>query len=155
MFTMAKVREGSTYLDKHLTHSDYYSEKERVRGKWVGEGAKLLGLAGKSIGPGDKAFENLRQNKLPNGSGKLTQRNGKNRVCFFDFQVSAQKSVSIMGVTMEDGRLVEAHRRSAERALAELERFAATQDNHAGKGRYNRITGNVCAARLATPPAGR
>ena len=80
MFTMAKVREGSTYLDTHLTHSDYYSEKERVTGKWVGEGARLLGLAGKSIGPGDKAFEHLRQNRLPDGSGKLTLRDGHNRV---------------------------------------------------------------------------
>ena len=148
MFTMAKVREGSTYLDKHLTHSDYYSEKERVKGKWVGEGAKLLGLAGKSIGPGDKAFENLRRNKLPDGSGKLTPRNRGGRVCFFDFQVSAQKSVSVMAVTMGDGRLIEAHRSAAERAFAELERFAATQAN-TQRQRQNRITGNVCAARFS------
>ena len=148
MFTMAKVREGSTYLDKHLTHSDYYSEKERVKGRWVGEGAKLLGLAGKRIGPGDKAFENLRRNKLPDGSGKLTRRNKKNRICFFDFQVSAQKSVSIMAVTLGDERLVEAHCRAAEKAFTELERFAATQANTRHQ-RENRTTGNVCAARFS------
>jgi conjugative relaxase-like TrwC/TraI family protein len=149
MFTMAKVRQGSTYLDKHLSHSDYYSEKERVTGKWVGEGARLLGLAGKSIEAGDKAFENQRQNRLPDNSGKLTPRGGHNRVCFYDFQVSAQKSVSIMAVTMGDGRLVEAHQRAADKAFKELERFAATQANHEREGRQNRITGNVCAARFS------
>ena len=148
MFTMAKVREGSTYLDTHLTHSDYYSEKERVTGKWIGEGARLLGLAGKSIGAGDKAFENLRQNRLPDGSGKLTPRDGHNRVCFFDFQVSAQKSVSIMAITLGDERLVEGHRRAAEKAFAELERFAATRAN-TGLEQHNRVTGNVCAARFS------
>jgi len=148
MFTMAKVRNGSTYLDKHLSHSDYYSEKERVTGRWVGEGARLLGLAGKSIEAGDKAFESLRQNRLPDGSGKLTPRDGHNRVCFFDFQVSAQKSVSVMAITLGDERLVEAHRRAADKAFGELERFAAAQSNHGPEGRHNRITGNVCAARF-------
>ena len=148
MFTMAKVRDGSTYLDTHLSHSDYYSEKERVTGQWIGQGAKRLGLEGKSIQPGDKAFENLRQNKVPDGSGKLTLRNRPGRVSFYDFQVSAQKSVSIMAITMGDARLVEAHRRAAERGFAELERFAATQANTQHQ-RQNRITGNVCAARFS------
>ncbi len=146
---MAKVRDGSTYLGKHLTHSDYYSEKERVTGRWVGEGARLLGLEDKSIQAGDKAFENLRQNRLPDGSGKLTPRDGQNRVRFFDFQVSAQKSVSVMGITLGDERLIEAHRRAGDKAFAELERFAATRDNHGPEGAHNRITGNVCAARFS------
>jgi conjugative relaxase-like TrwC/TraI family protein len=143
---MAKVREGSTYLDKHLSHSDYYSEKERVTGRWVGEGSRRLGLEGKSIEAGDQAFENLRQNRLPDDRGRLTPRSGHNRVCFFDFQVSAQKSVSIMAITVGDKRLVEAHRRAAGKAFAELERFAAIQANRGE--RHNRITGNVCAARF-------
>jgi conjugative relaxase-like TrwC/TraI family protein len=149
VFTMAKVRDGSTYLGKHLTHSDYYSEKERVTGRWVGQGAGLLGLGDKSIQAGDKAFENLRQNRLPDGSGKLTPRDGQNRVRFFDFQVSAQKSVSVMGITLGDERLIEAHRRAGDKAFAELERFAATRDNHGLEGAHNRITGNVCAARFS------
>jgi conjugative relaxase-like TrwC/TraI family protein len=148
MFTMSKIREGSTYLDKHLSHSDYYSEKERVTGRWVGEGARLLGVSGKSIAAGDKAFENLRQNRLPDGSGRLTARKGQNRVCFFDFQVSAQKSVSVMAITLGDERLAQAHRRAADKAFGELERFAAVQANHGREGRHNQITGNVCAARF-------
>lgn len=32
MFTMAKIRDGSTYLGQHLTANDYYSEHESVTG---------------------------------------------------------------------------------------------------------------------------
>ena len=35
MFTMAKLRDGSTYLEGHLTANDYYAEKESVTGHWV------------------------------------------------------------------------------------------------------------------------
>src|SRR5215210_7008072 len=34
MFTMAKIRDGSTYLSNHLTANDYYSEGEKVLGCW-------------------------------------------------------------------------------------------------------------------------
>lgn len=147
MFTMAKIRDGSTYLGTHLVHTDYYAENERVTGRWEGGAAERLGLAGQEIHSGDEAFENLRQNRLPDGSGRLTPRDAKNRVVFFDFQVSAQKSVSIMALTGGDARLVEAHRRAAGKAFAELEQFAACQCNTQSE-RQNRITGNVCAARF-------
>ncbi len=52
-------------------------------------------------------------------TGKLlTQRlnsDGKRRV-FFDFTCSAPKSVSILAVTMDDARIVEAHQLPARRA---------------------------------------
>jgi hypothetical protein len=54
-----------------------------------------------------------------------------------------------MAITVGDERLIEAHRRAGDKGFAELERFAATRDNHGPEGAYNRITGNVCAARFS------
>ena len=105
MFTCAKIKDGSTYLSSHLTANDYYCENEHVTGVWVGKGAERLGLSGDSIGKDDAAFEALRRNLLPDGSGRLTPRRAENGIRFFDFQCSAQKSVSIMAVTLEDPRL--------------------------------------------------
>ena len=74
MFTCAKIRSGGTYLKDHLTANDYYNENESVVGKWIGEEAKLLDLENKAIKKNDTAFENLRKNKFPDGSGKLTPK---------------------------------------------------------------------------------
>jgi conjugative relaxase-like TrwC/TraI family protein len=105
----------------------------------------MLDLEGKTIGNDDPDFEALRLNQNPAGSGQLTPRNVENAIRFFDFQCSAQKSVSIMAVTLGDRRLVEAHDRAASKAFSELEKFAAIQ---AGQGiaKHRRTTGNLCAA---------
>ena len=143
---MAKIRDGAAYLDRHLAANDYYCENESVTGQWVGLGAARLSLSGE-IHAGNAAFENLRRNRLPDGSGKLTPRDGPHRIRFYDFQCSAPKSVSIMAVTMGDERLLAAHDRAAAVAFAELEKFAATQANTA-LTRSNRLTGNVAAGKF-------
>ncbi len=143
MFTCAKIKDGSTYLSSHLTANDYYCENEHVTGTWVGKAAERLGLSGNSIERGDAAFEALRRNLMPDGSGRLTPRRPENGVRFFDFQCSAQKSVSIMAVTLDDPRLYKAHDNAAAKAFAELERFAAYRS---GLTRQPQISGNVCAA---------
>ena len=68
-----------------------------------------------------------------------------NRVAFYDFQCSAQKSVSIMGVLAGDDQLREAHERASRVALKELEKFAARQTNTATT-RGSELTGNICGA---------
>jgi conjugative relaxase-like TrwC/TraI family protein len=141
-----EIRDGSTYLGQHLTANDYCSEQESVVGAWTGRGAERLGLHGE-IRAGDAAFENLCNNRLPDGSGKLTPRDGADRIRFYDFQCSAPKSVSIMAVTLGDERLLAAHDRAAAVAFAELEKFAATQANTA-LARNNRITGNVVTGKF-------
>ena len=65
MFTSAKIRNGSTYLENHLSANDYYAQGERVKGEWVGKGAESLGLSGE-VRPED--FEALRVNQRP-GTG--------------------------------------------------------------------------------------
>ena len=65
-----------------------------------------------------------------------------NRIAFFDFQCSAQKSVSIMAITFGDSRLIAAHEEAVLKAFGELEKFAARQTGN----RATTTTGNVLAA---------
>ena len=146
MFSRGKILDGSTYLGHHLVANDYYCEGEFVSGKWVGKGAERLNLAELKIKNGDETFEAFRNNRLPDGN-KLTPRDGHGRVRFHDFQCSAQKSVSVMAITMGDYRLVEAHRDAVSIAYGELEGFAACQAN-TREERRNRITGELIAARF-------
>jgi conjugative relaxase-like TrwC/TraI family protein len=68
-----------------------------------------------------------------------------NRVAFYDFQCSAQKSVSIMGVLAGDDRLRGAHERASRVGLKELEKFAVRQTNTATT-RGSEFTENLCGA---------
>jgi conjugative relaxase-like TrwC/TraI family protein len=150
MFTMAKLRDGSTYLANHLSANDYYSEKESVAGVWVGQAAERLGLAGRGIGAHDEAFERLRCNRHPLTGRKLTARTGAGRIAFLDFQCSAPKSVSLLAVTFGDERLRQAHRDAVTVAFGELERFAArrVRGGDAAWSEQTTITDNLCAARF-------
>jgi len=145
---MAKIRDGSTYLRTHLGANDYYSEGERVIGRWAGRGSKLFEIEGMAIGPGDQSFECLRENKHPSSGERLTKRTATSRIAFFDFQFSAPKSVSILAVTFADDRLRVAHEDSVRDAYAEMEKFAARrvrggQDAWSEK---TQVTGNLCSA---------
>lgn len=155
MFTMAKIKDTftvsgaigkSNYLDSHLIHNDYYSEKGKVAGEWCGELAEALGLKGVEIKEGDSVFEDLRKNINPITKKKLTIRNREGGIRFFDFQCSAQKSVSILAVTMGDDRLREAHKKAFDIAVKEIEKFAAKRDNsEKGKLKEPIQTGNIIA----------
>ena len=151
MWTMAKIRDGATYLGNHLAANDYYAEGESVTGQWQGRLAEEWQLAGKAIAAGDEVFERLRAGVTPDGAEPLRQRMRQGTkeggaVCFFDFQVSAQKSVSV--ASLFDDRLVGAHDRAAAEAFRELETFAARRINGvaAGPGNWLESTGKVCAA---------
>ena len=156
MFTMAKIKDTHTvtgaisksnYLEHHLIHNDYYSENEKVTGEWQGKIAEELGLIDKEIKQGDTAFEQLRKNINPLTGDKLTPRYRKNGIRFYDFQCSAQKSVSIMAVTFKDDRLRKAHQAALKTALKEMENFAACRDNSSpGVLLPSKITGKICAS---------
>jgi conjugative relaxase-like TrwC/TraI family protein len=76
---------------------------------------------------------------------RLSMKPVSNRVAFFDFQCSTQKSVSILAVLGGDERLKIAHKKASRIALSELERFASRQRNTALQ-RRSELTGNICAA---------
>lgn len=127
MFTSAKIKanrgKGKEFYLNHLSCNDYYSEKSKVTGKWKGELSKEFGLCGHFVK--SEEFCLFQQNINPGTKEKLTVRNVSNSVRFYDFQCSAQKSISIM--SLFDPRLLEAHRRGVVLGMKELERLAAVR----------------------------
>ena len=72
MLTIRAMSDGKGYSSRHLEHSDYYAEGERVTGVWQGRGAELLGLSGSVA---TEEFEALRQGReLQRGLGDDAQR---------------------------------------------------------------------------------
>lgn len=149
MFTATAVKNQATaqvYFDEHLSHNDYYTEGEVQPGYWMGEGASRLGLQeGSAVD--QKAFLSMCEGNDPATGERLTLRqnaSGHRRI-FFDFTCSAPKSVSVMAVTMNDSRIVEAHQSAARVAVKELEGFAAARVRAQGAD-ADRTTGNVIGA---------
>src|SRR5436309_15734658 len=153
MLTIRAMSDGKGYSSRHLEHSDYYAEGERVVGHWMGRGAELLRLCGEVKSDN---FEALRQGFDPETGKFLRQRKSADRVAtdgttrshgrhLYDFTISAPKSVSVMAALGGDKRLIEAHEKAVAEALQELEAHAATRVR---KGRANddRPTGNLVIA---------
>jgi conjugative relaxase-like TrwC/TraI family protein len=149
MFTMSKVKDdsstGHNFMFDHLSSNDYYCENEKVVGHWYGKLACEFNIFGNEITAAE--FTAIQKNKNPWTGGKLTPavRNGSSR--FFDFQCSAQKSVSIMAVVMNDQRLSEAHSQCVKEALSEMEKFVSCRIR---KGAFKNsekleLTGNMIA----------
>lgn len=136
---------AETYFDEHLSHNDYYTQQETEHGHWIGTGAEKLGLQ-----PGGivtrAAFLQLCDNRNPETGEQLTPLHFQDRRIFFDFVCSPPKSVSILAVTMNDRRIVDAHEEASTLALRELEQFAATRIRKDGIQERDRTTGNVIGA---------
>jgi conjugative relaxase-like TrwC/TraI family protein len=144
--THKNLAGAEDYFSEHLAQNDYYAAGEIQPGEWIGEGAIRLNLVGEV---NRDAFVALCENRDPKDGTRLTQRQkaeGERRV-FYDFTCSAPKSVSILAVTFEDRRLVEAHSEAAKVALYELERFAAARVRQ-GNTSTDRETGNIVAAQF-------
>lgn len=129
--------------------ASYYSDKDNyyvlgsLESRWVGEGAKALGLEGKV--ENEKLTEVL-MGKLPDGSslsrvqdGKETHRAG------YDLTFSAPKSVSVLALVGGDKRLIEAHNRAVEVAIKQVESIASARLTVEGKTETV-LTGNIVAA---------
>ena len=103
MLTIRAMSDGSGYSERHLQHSDYYAEGERVIGAWQGRGAELLKLSGEVE---SEQFEAVRQGLDPNTGEFLRQRHSADRIGadgnvqsrgrnLYDFTISAPKSLSV------------------------------------------------------------
>jgi conjugative relaxase-like TrwC/TraI family protein len=136
---------AESYFDEHLSHNDYYTQGESQAGHWIGMGAQQLGLK-----PGDvvtrDAFLRLCDNQHPATGEQLTPQQFRERRIYFDFVCSPPKSVSILAVTMNDQRIIEAHKEASGIALRELEAFAATRIRKGGIQEQDRVTGNLVGA---------
>ena len=153
MLTIRAMSDGKGYSSRHLEHSDYYSEGERIAGEWSGRGAELLGLSG-PVNTAD--FEALRQGLNPRTGEFLRIRHSADRTAadgsklaqgrsLYDFTISAPKSVSVLAILGGDDRLIEAHRAAVAEALKEIETYAASRVRQTGANE-NRATGNLVLA---------
>ena len=136
---------AESYFDEHLSHNDYYTQGESQAGHWIGTGAQQLGLK-----PGEvvtrEAFLRLCDNQHPETGQQLTPQQFRERRIYSDFVCSPPKSVSILAVTMNDRRIIEAHKEASGLALRELEQFAATRIRKGGIQEMDRATGNLVGA---------
>jgi conjugative relaxase-like TrwC/TraI family protein len=134
------------YFVEHLAQNDYYAAGEIRPGQWLGVGAAQLGLGAGQLVTREQ-FYALCENQNPQTGQRLTLRQNErdNRRVFFDFTCSAPKSVSVLAVTLDDQRLVQAHEGAARVAFRELEAFAAARVRKAG-GQRDRTTRNLVAA---------
>jgi len=139
------LTDAEKYFDEHLAQNDYYAAGEIRPGQWVGAGAERLGLNNNVT---REQFHALCENQNPETGERLTQRSQKEgqRRVFYDFTCSAPKSVSVLAVTLDDPRLIEAHEEAARLAFRELETFAATRIRKQGVENRDRVTGNLVAA---------
>jgi conjugative relaxase-like TrwC/TraI family protein len=136
---------ATTYFDEHLSHNDYYTQAETQTGQWIGVGCERLGLKPGEVVTRD-AFLRLCDNQHLETGQQLTQTTVKDRRVFFDFQCAPPKSVSILAVTMNDQRIVQAHKEASSLALRELEQFAGTRIRKGGIQDKDRLTGNLVGA---------
>jgi len=146
MITVGVIKNGERYLTRHLRKNDYWAEGEKeVQGEWIGHGAAALGLAG-SVNATD--FESLRANRHPRTGKRLTKASQKDRVAFFDIQLSAPKDVSVAAMVGGDERIRAAFYESVKTALGELEHFAAVRDRRgdANDNEVFRLTENFAGA---------
>ncbi len=93
-----------------------------------------------------EAFLRLCDNLHPSTARQLTIGTVKGRRIFFDFQCAPPKSVSILAVTMDDRRIVQAHREASGIAVRELEQFASARIRKGGVEDRDRVTGNLVGA---------
>jgi conjugative relaxase-like TrwC/TraI family protein len=138
------LADAEKYFEEHLTQNDYYAAGEIRPGQWIGAGVERLGLKENVT---REQFCALCENQNPQTGERLTQRKlreGQRRV-LYDFTCSAPKSLSVLAVTLDDRRLIEAHEEAAKLAFRELETFAAARVRKQG-GRNDRTTGNLVAA---------
>jgi len=141
-----KNRAGAeSYFDEHLSHNDYYTQGETQCGQWLGIGAERLGLKTGGVVTRD-TFLRLCDNQHPLTGEQLTPQHFRERRIYFDFVCSPPKSVSILAVTMNDRRIIQAHKEASQLAMRELESFAASRVRKGGIQEQNRVTGNLVGA---------
>ena len=147
MLSMSNVSaaQAENYYDK----DDYYTQDletddDQPQTCWVGKGAKALGLTGEVQ---SSIFKQLLKGEGPNGQALHARKIdlAKHRAGT-DYTFSAPKSVSIAGLIQQDWRVLAAHSRAVETALAVLEERYAQTRVRTPTGRERVCTGNVVAA---------
>lgn len=160
MLSIGKVglsRKQQLYYEEKVAKGaeDYYSGRGEVPGRWVGSGARLLGLAGELD---TDQMSALMDGKHPASGERLAVRSGRCSIAALDLTFSAPKSVSVLfavGDQRLSQALVNAHEEAVGAALSYLEREACrVRRGHEGT-KAEREAGDPRGwQRLRTEPAG-
>lgn len=144
MITIKQIRGMLSYFEKYLSQNEYYSEGEKIVGRWRGKLAEMLGIEGHKVT--GKNFTALQNNKHPVTGEKLRPRSAEVR--FHDVVISAPKSYSVAALVGKDERLIKAFHRVVKKTFEELESNIAVR-NRAGNAYHTEnfiTTGNGAAA---------
>lgn len=144
MFTarpQKNLKAALEYFRVHLQPGDAGVSEDL--GAWIGKGLDRLG-----IHPGQpvtaEMFDRLCHNRHPLTGEQLTALTVPDRRIFFDFVVSAPKSVSIMALTVGDPRILQLHEAAVRTAFTRMEQFASTRVRKDGKDE-DRLTAELAA----------
>jgi len=117
-----------------LNNAQSYFTELPSAGDWFCFGAQSLEF---NVKIREADFLALFENESPKSSNCLTQRTNlvreqdgettANRRILYDFTFSAPKSVSLLALVADDRRIIEAHNRAVQTALAEFYFFAVTR----------------------------
>src|SRR5215212_962405 len=161
MMTLSKALaagQAKDYFQAEYTNTQesYYSEAESVKGKWFGKQAetwKLQGdverehferlAEGQHPLTGEQLVHHVTPQKYENAYGE-TVETSEHRAGW-DATFSAPKSVSLAALVGGDEHIIEAHDRSVDAALNELEKYAQARigGNHPAQ-----TTGRLIAAKF-------
>lgn len=141
MLSLSNVGNGEAAAGYYESADDYYTGDRSPSG-WWGCGAAALGLSG----PVDAGvFAALLDGRLP--TGEKLHRAAAGRRGGTDATFSAPKSVSLQALVGGDMRLLDAHQRAVNRALAYAETLAACRVSEDGQT-HSTPTGNLVVARF-------
>lgn len=138
------------------TQESYYTENENVKGRWFGKQAHAWGLEGEVT---QESFERLCEGQDPRTGVQLVRhvpaKEYENAygetVCTSDHRAgwdatfSAPKSVSLATLVGGDERIRQAHDKSVDAALTELEKYAQAR---IGGSNPAETTGKIIAAKF-------
>lgn len=141
MMSFNRIKSAQNAGD-YYTQKDHYYVLDSVESRYFGKGAEKLGLKGEF----DKnTFRELLEGKLPDGSQLTFHKDGRNQHRpGYDLTFSAPKSISIMALVAGDKRLLDAHNKAVEVALAQAEKWAAVRTMSEGQ-KKTRLTDNLIA----------
>lgn len=120
--------------------TDYYlGDGQELAGRWRGEGARRLGLAGEVK---QAEWDALCDNLDPQTGKRLTARQRDGRTVGYDFNFHVPKSVSLLYATTRDDRIFDAFRDSMDATMQDIEAEMQTRVRANGKNQ-DRTTGNL------------
>jgi conjugative relaxase-like TrwC/TraI family protein len=161
MMTMSKslgAGQAKDYYQAEYTNTQesYYTEDESVKGEWFGKQADAWKLEGEVR---QEPFESLCEGQDPrtglqlvkhvasktyeNAYGEMVE--SSEHRAGWDATFSAPKSVSLAALVGGDERIMEAHDRSVNAALRELEKYAQAR---IGGNNPAETTGKIIAAKF-------